>query len=134
METTKSRRDRLSIGHLLETKFESAGGATRADGVETRPAGALFPAGNESDHIGLNARSSSTSISIGSPFLSACAIRSVASCTVLARSAIDAERARKPDEIDLGIDELHADIVVGLLGKPAHGVQALLEDAVARCC
>ena len=77
-------------------KFKRTGGATGADGVETRPAGGLFPAGNESDHIGLNARSSSTSISIGSSFLNARAMRSVVSCTVLARSAATpSERARE---------------------------------------
>src|SRR5882724_4686371 len=38
-------------------------------------------------HIGLNERSSVTSINIGPPSLIAWASRSVASCTVLARSA-----------------------------------------------
>jgi hypothetical protein len=45
-------------------------------------------------HIGLKARSSSTSISSGPPPLSPCATRSVASCTVFARSALmPSERA-----------------------------------------
>src|SRR6187401_1774056 len=38
---------------------------------------------------------------------------------------LDAERTRKADEINLRIEELHADIAVGLLGEPAHVVQAL---------
>src|SRR5437773_7249789 len=42
----------------------------------------------------------------------------------------DTERARQRHEIDLGIKKLHADIAVGLLGKPAHAMQALLENAV----
>src|SRR3981189_3180180 len=35
---------------------------------------------------------------------------------------VDAERAREPDEIDLRVEQLHADIAVGLLGQPAHVV------------
>src|SRR5262249_20866939 len=38
-------------------------------------------------HKGLNARSTSTSMRVGPPFLKAWAMRSVVSCTVLARSA-----------------------------------------------
>src|SRR5258708_21237548 len=41
VETTKSRRDRLSMGHLLEKKY--AAGAGCADGAKTRGLGALFP-------------------------------------------------------------------------------------------
>src|SRR5262245_1623886 len=40
------------------------------------------------------------------------------------------EGARKRDEVDLGIKQFRADIAVGLLGEPAHGMQALLEDAI----
>src|SRR5439155_12637477 len=43
---------------------------------------------------------------------------------------LDPKRAGEPDEIDPGIIELHADIALGLLGKPAHCVQALLEYAI----
>jgi len=42
VETTKSRRDKLSMGHLLEKKC--AAGAACADGAKTRGVGALFPA------------------------------------------------------------------------------------------
>src|SRR5262249_35910699 len=41
VETTKSRRDRLSMGHLLEKKY--AAGAACADGAKTRGPPALFP-------------------------------------------------------------------------------------------
>jgi hypothetical protein len=47
-------------------------------------------------HIGLNARSSSTSISIGTLSLSALPIKSVASCTVLARSAATPSARESP--------------------------------------
>src|SRR5258708_5830480 len=43
---------------------------------------------------------------------------------------LDPERACETDEIDRRVGELHADIAVGLLGKPAHIVQALLENAI----
>src|SRR5262245_12583266 len=43
---------------------------------------------------------------------------------------LDAERAGEPNEIDPGVVELHPDIAFGLLGKPAHGMQALLEDSI----
>src|SRR5260221_12762287 len=43
VETTKSRRDRLSMGHLLEGAGRKRRRATRADGAKTRGAGGLFP-------------------------------------------------------------------------------------------
>ena len=43
---------------------------------------------------------------------------------------LDAERTREANEIDLGIEQLHPDIAVGLLGEAAHGMQALLENPI----
>src|SRR5262249_3315173 len=133
VETTKSRRDRLSMGHLLREKY--AAGASRADGAQDSESGSFIPGRN------LRVRAPTPSHRLerpvdldvdegGAAILES--VRDEIGGLVYGLGALraNAERARKRHEIDLGIDKLHADIAVGLLGEPAHGVQGLLENAI----
>src|SRR5262249_37986160 len=130
VETTKSRRDRLSMGHLLEKKY--ADGAACADGAKTRGLGALFPPKTEAgapSHrlerpVDLDVDEGRAAIlegmgdEIGGLVQGLGALRA------------NAERARQRHEVDLGIEKLHADVALGLLGGPAHGVQTVLENEI----
>src|SRR5215813_967891 len=130
VETTKSRRDRLSMGHLLEKNTPPALLAPTQPrlGVRELYSRPKLRAGAPSHRlerpVDLDVDQGGAAIlegmgdEIGGIVHGLGALRG------------NAERARQRHEIDLGIDKLHADIAVGLLGEPAHGVQALLENAI----
>src|SRR5262245_57719512 len=133
VETTKSRRDRLSMGHLLREKY--AAGASRADGAQDSGSGSFIPGQNLWVRAPTPSHRLERPVDLdvdegGAAILES--MRDEVGGLVHGLGALraNAERARKRDEIDLGIDKLHADIAVGLLGEPAHGVQALLENPI----
>src|SRR6266550_1381599 len=128
VETTKSRRDRLSMGHLLETKFGSAGDARRRGGDS--PCWRFIPGRKRKRSHRLER---AIELDVDQHRLAVLErlcdqIGGLVHCLGTFRR--DAERTRKRDEVDPGIDKLHADVAVGLLGKATHRMQALLEDAI----
>src|SRR3984893_2335794 len=130
VETTKSRRDRLSMGHLLEKNTPPALFAPTEPRLGVRelysrpkpragaPSHRLERPGDLDVDGGRAAILEGMGDEIGGLVHGLGALRG------------NAERARQRHEIDFGIDKLHADVAVGLLGEPAHGVQALLENAI----
>src|SRR6266436_4985998 len=112
VETTKSRRDRLSMGHLLEKKY--AAGAGCADAAKTRGPGALFPPKTEA---GVPSHRLERPVDLhvdegGAAILEGMGDEIGGLVHGLGALRGNAERARQRHEIDLGIDKLHADIAV----------------------
>src|SRR2546429_5316586 len=132
VETTKSRRDRLSMCHLLEKNTPPAPLAPTEPRLGVAP---LYsrpkPMGEGGDASHRLERSVDLDVDERrAPILEGMGDEIGGLVHGLGALRGNAERARQRDEIDLGIEKLHADIAVGLLGEPAHGVQALLENAI----
>src|SRR6266545_4061766 len=133
VETTKSRRDRLSMGHLLEANSQ----ARPARRAPTRPRLARCAVYSRLKSLGSGSRSHRLERAIDldvdehrTAVLQRMRDEIGGLMHGLGTLRHNAERTREGHKIDLGIEKLHADIAVGLLGEAAHGMQALLEDAI----
>src|SRR5262249_3195963 len=135
VETTKSRRDRLSMGHLLETDRKRRRREPRADGAKTRGPSGLFPAkiGCKGGRRGSHRLERAIELDVDEQGLAVleCMSNEIGGLMHgLGPLGRDTEGARQRNEVDLGIEGLHADIAVGLLRGPTPGMQAPAEDAV----
>src|SRR6266536_2341764 len=132
VETTKSRRDRLSMCHLLEKNTPPAPLAPTEPRLGVAP---LYSRPNLWVRAATPSHRLERPVDLDiderrAPILEGMGDEISGLVHGLGALRGNAERARQRDEIDLGIEKLHADIAVGLLGEPAHGVQALLENAI----
>src|SRR5262245_13298740 len=135
VETTKSRRDRLRMGHLLETDRKRRRREPRADGAKTRGPSGLFPAkiGCKGGRRGSHRLERAIELDVDEQGLAVleCMSNEIGGLMHgLGPLGRDTEGERQRNEVDLGIEELHADIAVGLLGEPPNGMQGLLVEAV----